>query len=201
MRVLPMGVGAVVVEDPPGTPASWALGVRALGFPGVVDVVPAARTVLIRCVDDVTLRTITDRIGEVVPVADDELEAETVTIDVVYDGEDLEWVSDETGVDVDEVVDMHTGVDHRVAFCGFAPGFGYLTGLPSRLHLPRRASPRTRVPAGSVAIAAEYSAVYPRSSPGGWHLIGRTDRDLFDVDRDQPALLRPGLSVRFRKIT
>ena len=85
-----------------------------------------------------------------------------------------------------------------MAFCGFAPGFGYLTGLPDDLHVPRRATPRTRVPAGSVALAGPYAGVYPQASPGGWQLVGRTDAVLFDVDRDPPALLMPGTTVRFR---
>ena len=98
---------------------------------------------------------------------------------------------------VDAVVAAHAAATYTVAFCGFAPGFAYLTGLPAALRLPRRATPRPRVPAGSVAIAGELSAVYPTASPGGWHLLGRTDVALFDVDRDPPALLTPGTIVRF----
>jgi len=89
-------------------------------------------------------------------------------------------------------------VEYTVAFSGFAPGFGYLTGLPEDLHVPRRATPRTRVPAGSVGLAGPYAGAYPRPSPGGWQLVGRTGAVLFDVERDQPALLRPGARVRFR---
>jgi KipI family sensor histidine kinase inhibitor len=200
VRVLPMGLGAVLVEDPPGSPVTWALGLRALASLGVVDVVPAARTVLVRCTDDEALQAITDRLDEITPVADDGVALNVVGIDVVYDGEDLGWVADRSGLSVDEIVHVHSSTAHRVAFCGFAPGFGYLTGLPPALHLPRRASPRTHVPAGSVAIAAEYSAVYPRASPGGWHLIGRTDLALFDPDRDPPALMRPGAVVHFRPV-
>ncbi len=96
-----------------------------------------------------------------------------------------------------EVVERHTAPTYRCAFCGFAPGFAYLTGLDPALHLPRRPTPRTRVPAGSVAIAAEYAAVYPSASPGGWHLIGHTDATMWDATRDEPALVRPGTLVRF----
>jgi KipI family sensor histidine kinase inhibitor len=91
-------------------------------------------------------------------------------------------------------------VEYEVSFCGFAPGFAYLVGLPHQLHLPRRASPRTRVPAGSVAIAATYSAVYPRESPGGWHLLGTTNASMWDVSRQPPALLQPGMGVRFVRV-
>lgn len=88
----------------------------------------------------------------------------------------------------------------RVAFCGFAPGFGYLTGLPERYHLPRRATPRTAVPAGSLALAGEYAGVYPRSSPGGWQLIGSTDAVLWDPEREPAALFAPGVRVRFEEV-
>jgi KipI family sensor histidine kinase inhibitor len=200
MQLLPMGAGAVLVEAPPGTPAAWALGLRRLDLPGVVDVVPAAETVLVCCDDASSLNVAVARFGEVVPVSTG-LDAESVTIDVDYDGEDLAEVASSTGLAVEDVIDLHTTAEYSVAFCGFAPGFGYLTGLPSELHLPRRSSPRTRVPAGAVAIAAEYTAVYPRPSPGGWHLIGSTDHVLFDVEREPPAVLQPGGSVRFRRVT
>ncbi len=98
---------------------------------------------------------------------------------------------------VEAVITRHTSVDYRAAFCGFAPGFAYLIGLDPQLVLPRRQSPRSEVPAGSVAIAAQYSAVYPRSSPGGWHILGSCDVEMFNPERSQPALLMPGFTVRF----
>jgi KipI family sensor histidine kinase inhibitor len=199
MRILPMGIDAVIVEGPPTTPAAWALGLRRLGVAGLVDVVPAAETVLVRCADEAALREVLARLDDVVPVPVSDATG-TVTIDVVYDGEDLAEVAGITGLDADDVVRLHVGAQYRVAFCGFAPGFGYLTGLPTRLQVPRRASPRTRVPAGAVAIAASYAAVYPRPSPGGWNLIGTTDHVLFDVRRDPPAVLQPGTTVRFRRV-
>jgi biotin-dependent carboxylase-like uncharacterized protein len=123
-----------------------------------------------------------------------------VVLDVVYDGPDLDEVGDLTGLGRGGVVAAHTGTPWRVAFCGFSPGFGYLAGGDPRLHVPRRESPRAEVPSGAVGLAGEYSGVYPRRSPGGWQLIGRTDADLWDLRRDAPALLRPGMTVRFRPI-
>ncbi|MEU7002951.1 allophanate hydrolase subunit 1 [Nonomuraea sp. NPDC046570] len=120
-----------------------------------------------------------------------------VTVPVVYDGADLEEVAAEAGVGVAEVIARHTGAELVVGWLGFAPGFAYLTGLDPVLHLPRLATPRTSVPAGSVAIAGPYSAVYPTASPGGWRLLGRTDLRVWDVTADPPALFRPGTRVRF----
>ena len=123
-----------------------------------------------------------------------------VEIDVTYDGADLEEVARLAGITPDEVVAAHTAAPMRVGFGGFAPGFAYLVGGDERLNVPRRADPRTRVPAGSVALAGEFSSVYPRESPGGWQLIGHTDAVMWDIDRDPPALLTPGSWVRFRAI-
>lgn len=98
------------------------------------------------------------------------------------------------------MVRIHTAAEFRVAFCGFAPGFGYLTGLGERYAVPRRATPRTAVPAGSVGLAGPYTGVYPRSSPGGWQLIGTTDSVLWDATREPAALLSPGTRVRFAAV-
>ena len=117
----------------------------------------------------------------------------------MFDGADLADVAELTGRSVAALVEALTAAELTVAFGGFAPGFGYLSGLPDDLHVPRRATPRTRVPAGSVALAGPFAGVYPQASPGGWQLVGRTDAVLFDVDRDPPALLVPGTSVRFRR--
>jgi KipI family sensor histidine kinase inhibitor len=124
-------------------------------------------------------------------------DSRVVEIVVHYDGPDLQEVAELTGMSADEVVSAHCGAAWRVAFAGFAPGFAYLTGGDTRLQVPRRREPRTAVPAGSVAIAGEFSAVYPRSSPGGWQLLGHTDAVMWDVDRQPPALLQPGAVVRF----
>jgi KipI family sensor histidine kinase inhibitor len=123
--------------------------------------------------------------------------AGTVEIPVCYDGEDLAEVGELTGLGADGVVEAHTGQTWTVAFAGFAPGFGYLVGEDDRLHVPRRTTPRTKVPAGAVGLAGEFSGVYPRESPGGWQLIGSTRLPMWDLDRDPPALLQPGLRVRF----
>lgn len=197
LRTLPMGRSAVIVDDPPGAPAAWSAAFRSLGLAGVIDVVPAARTVLIVCADPGALERAVARFDDV-PVGGVTTDAvATVVLPVVYDGADLDAVAATTGLRVDEVVALHTGAEYEVAFCGFAPGFGYLRGLPGALHLPRLATPRTSVPAGSVGIAAEYSAVYPVASPGGWNLLGSTRTVMFDPDRSPPALLAPGTRVRF----
>jgi KipI family sensor histidine kinase inhibitor len=121
-------------------------------------------------------------------------------IDVEYDGVDLADVARVVQIGTEEVIERHLAVEYTVAFCGFSPGFGYLRGLDPVLHVDRRATPRTRVPAGSVAIAAGYSAVYPSASPGGWHLLGTTRTTLWDERLDPPALMVPGRRVRFRRV-
>ncbi|NNM48128.1 5-oxoprolinase subunit PxpB [Knoellia sp. DB2414S] len=170
---------------------------------GVVDVVPAARTLLVTTQSPEQVAPLTSRLEEVLSgVAGGEpgpAEGE-VDVPVVYDGPDLAEVAAATGLTEAEVVAAHTGTPWRVAFGGFAPGFAYLVGGDDRLEVPRRATPRTSVPAGSVGLAGEFSGIYPRSSPGGWQLVGHTDLVLFDVDRDPPALLRPGWTVRFRAV-
>ena len=123
-----------------------------------------------------------------------------VKVPVRYDGPDLEIVAELTGLDPQEVVALHTRAAYRVAFIGFAPGFGYLRGGDPRLAVPRRETPRERVPAGAVAVAAEYSAVYPTDSPGGWRILGRTDLVMFDPAREPPVLLTPGTRVSFEAV-
>jgi KipI family sensor histidine kinase inhibitor len=182
---------------------AWCDAVRRAELPGVVEVVPAARTVLLVLSapeHQASTRNRLDGLGvarsEIAPTD----RGTDVTIDVVYDGDDLDEVARLTGMSPDEVVAAHTAAPMRVGFGGFAPGFAYLVGGDERLHVPRRAEPRTKVPAGSVGLAGEFSGVYPRESPGGWQLIGHTDAVLWDVDRDPPALLVPGSWVRFRAI-
>ncbi len=121
----------------------------------------------------------------------------TVELRVSYDGPDLESVARHTGLDVEQVVRLHRDCEFVVAFCGFAPGFAYLSGLPEELHVPRLDEPRSKVPTGSVGLAGAFTGVYPRSSPGGWQLIARTEERLWDVGREPPALLVPGTRVRF----
>lgn len=195
VRILPYGPGALLAEyDDLDTVLSVASRVRALGLPGVVDVVAALRTVLV-------VHEGADRDAVVTALSDVRVEVPEpgplVVVPVRYDGPDLADVAAATRRTEAEVVAAHTAAEYRVAFCGFVPGFAYLVGLPAELHLPRRATPRTRVPAGSVAIAAEFSAVYPAATPGGWHLLGRTDLPMWDDSLAEPALLVPGVRVRF----
>ncbi len=165
---------------------------------GVVDLVPAARTLLLRVDPDVADPGAVERaVREARPRPGNRPDAGHVEIPVRYDGEDLDEVGELTGLGARGVVEAHTGQEWTVAFCGFAPGFGYLVGEDDRLHVARRENPRTKVPAGSVGLAGEFSGVYPRPSPGGWQLIGRTDAPVWDLDRTPPALLSAGVRVRF----
>jgi KipI family sensor histidine kinase inhibitor len=164
--------------------------------PGVVDLVPGARSLLV--VGGVAaVRALLEDADLAHPPADEPRE---VTLDVRYDGEDLARIAADAGVSPGAVVSMHTEAVYTVAFTGFAPGFGYLTGLPPQLQQPRLESPRTRVPAGSVGLAGEFTGVYPRESPGGWRLLGHTQATLFDPHADPPALFAPGDRVRFRSV-
>ena len=199
MRVLPSGSTALLVEldgleEVLGLYA--ALVAEPLG--GVVDVVPAARTVLLVTDPAVTtLAAVEQAVRQARPRTDRSGREDLVELPVVYDGADLADVAGLLEVEPAEVVRRHTGAEWTVAFCGFAPGFGYLTQDGGGWDVPRRSTPRTKVPPGSVALAGEFSGVYPRESPGGWQLIGRTDVAVFDLGRDPAALLRPGVRVRF----
>jgi KipI family sensor histidine kinase inhibitor len=158
------------------------------------DIVSAARTVLFEQVDDV------DALVASLPswqTSGTSSAGDLVEVPTTYDGQDLDDVARRWDMTRDEVVGTHTGTELVVAFCGFAPGFPYCTGLPGRLAVPRLDSPRTRVPAGAVGLAGPFTGIYPTASPGGWRLIGRTDLVLWDADRDPPATLAPGTRVRF----
>ena len=169
-------------------------------LPGQVDVLAAAETVLVKADSPQSARRIAARLPELDLAVQGQAEGKLVQIDTVYDGEDLAEVGRLTGLGVEGVVAAHTGQVWTVAFGGFAPGFGYMVGEDQRLEVPRRSSPRTAVPAGSVALAGNYSAVYPRQSPGGWQLIGRTAARMWDLGREQPALAAPGDRVQFRAV-
>jgi KipI family sensor histidine kinase inhibitor len=192
-----MGPLAAVVAAEGRRPAGVADAVRSL--PGVVDVVVGADSVVVVVDDPAALGPVTSAAAcaGVEPAGGAGGSGPVVEIPVTYDGPDLADVASRTGLSEAEVVEAHAGARYEVAFVGFAPGFGYLRGLPDVLRLPRRSSPRDAVPAGSVAIADAWSAVYPRVTPGGWHLLGRTDEVLFDPERRPPALLAPGVEVRF----
>ncbi|WP_413093773.1 5-oxoprolinase subunit B family protein [Streptomyces nitrosporeus] len=201
LRVLPAGPDSLLVECGSGEAAeafhAELLRRRAEGeLPAVGEIVPGARTVLLDGVGDRTLarRLLTWAVPPLPRGA-----GTAVEIPVVYDGPDLAEVAGAWGVDTAEVARIHSGTEFRVAFCGFAPGFGYLTGLPGHLGVPRRATPRTRVPAGALALAGPYTGVYPRASPGGWQIVGHMPEPdtLWDPEREPAALLGPGVRVRF----
>ncbi|MET0662011.1 MAG: allophanate hydrolase subunit 1 [Ilumatobacteraceae bacterium] len=180
-------------------PIAWVAELNSRRVDGIIEIVPAERTVVVVCE-----RQRHGDIGSVIAQIDG---SEAVveppghrSVEVVYDGPDLATTADALGLSVEELIRRHTSATYTVAFCGFSPGFAYLRGLDPALRLPRRTTPRTQVPAGSVAIAAGYSCVYPSSSPGGWHLLGRTAIRVFDVDRAEPALLRPGMTVSFTEL-
>jgi KipI family sensor histidine kinase inhibitor len=202
MRFLPAGYSGLLVEcDDLAQVVALHRALERSRPKGVVDLVPAALTLLLTFDSSTTHARLSDTIAATDLDGDKGPAQERhVTIEVTYDGADLADVAELTGRSVEALVEALTTAELTVAFGGFAPGFGYLSGLPEELHVPRRATPRTRVPAGSVALAGPFAGVYPPASPGGWQLVGRTDAVLFDVDRDPPALLVPGTAVRFRDV-
>lgn len=171
--------------------------------PGVSELVPAAQTVLVRFTHQAAARDFWTAGRELLQgcgAADSRNSAETRTLKVLYDGEDSGAVADLCGMSTEAVVAKHTSLEYSVAFAGFAPGFFYLHAQDRALDVPRRSSPRTAVPAGSVGLAGEFSGIYPRESPGGWQLIGRTQDPLWDINQNPPALLAPGQKVRFEAV-
>jgi KipI family sensor histidine kinase inhibitor len=194
MQLRRIGTSAVLVEVADAAEAlalaTWARSVRVES----IEVVPAARTVLFDGVPD--LGALTTLLDTWTPTSEPP-SGELVEVPVVYDGPDLGFVAEAWGTDVAGVIARHTGLEFVSAFCGFAPGFAYLAGLPEELAVPRLDSPRPRVPAGSVGLAGTWCGTYPTASPGGWRLLGRTDAPLWDQDRAGPALLAPGTRVRF----
>ncbi len=206
--LLPCGEDAVLVELADGTARRrWEAAVRAAPLPDLAEVVPGARTVLVRATSPARLAALVDAVRRLEAVDPPEPAADDVlVVPVTYDGPDLAEVARALGCDPDEVVRRHTATAWEVEFGGFAPGFGYLAAAPGTgpawpaAPVPRRATPRTRVPAGAVALAHHWSAVYPSASSGGWQLVGRTDTAVWDPDRDPPALLTPGRRVRFEAV-
>lgn len=197
MRILTASDGALLVEAD-DLEQAMRLNLAWDGVPGVVERIPGARTVLVRYDP---LRTTAAALAGVLAATEVDAaelpDAGEVEVPVRYDGEDLDETATLLGVSAEELVARHLAADWRVAFSGFAPGFGYAVSDDALFDVPRRSSPRTRVPAGSVALAGAFSGVYPRESPGGWQLIGRTDLAMWDIDRDPPALFAPGRRVRF----
>ena len=200
MRVRPVGERGLLVEvEELETVHRLHAALRELAPPGVVELVPAYRTVLI--VAEPGRAGVLDELAATLPELElppaEAVAGETVEVPVSYDGEDLPEVARLTGLEVEEVVRRHTAPEYTVAFLGFSPGFPYLVGLDPALEVPRRDTPRTSIPAGSVGLAGNQTGIYPTASPGGWQLIGRTERRLFDPGRDPPALLAPGTRLRF----
>ncbi|MFY1573801.1 5-oxoprolinase subunit B family protein [Verrucosispora sp. WMMD703] len=223
MRIRPVGTHALLLDlappediDPAAPPSrdtevaaaveAWRAELwhrRELGELVAVEIVPAATTVLLDGVPDppataalIATWTASAPLDGTMTAVPTVASAPLVEVPVSYDGADLSQVADHWRTDVPGVVRRLRDTEFQVAFCGFAPGFGYLTGLPAELAVPRLPTPRQRVPAGSVALAGRYAGIYPTASPGGWLLVGRTEVPLFDVTADPPALLSPGTRVR-----
>lgn len=195
MRILPSGDHALLVElDDLDEVLGYYTALAADPPADVVDIVPAARTVMVSTGG--SLESLGRALRSVTPAAGARAAGDLLEIPVTYDGDDLGDVAELLDCSVGDVIARHIGDDWTVAFCGFAPGFGYLTSAGT-WDVPRRKSPRTKVPAGAVALAGEFSGVYPRESPGGWQLIGRTSVRIFDQERDPAALFHPGGRVRF----
>ncbi|WP_203566907.1 5-oxoprolinase subunit B family protein [Aestuariimicrobium ganziense] len=200
MRLLPCGDRAWLVELPDAaTRRHWDEALRANPIAGVLEHVPAARTIGVLLDGSRPLAEVAAdlRALEVGQVDEDATSGPVVEVEVVYDGPDLAEVCALRGWSADDLVVWHTSQAWTCDFVGFLPGFGYLLGDGEPLAVPRRTSPRPRVPAGSVALAGDFCAVYPQASPGGWQLVGRTEAVLFDVTREPASLLASGTRVRF----
>jgi KipI family sensor histidine kinase inhibitor len=200
--VLDYGDQALLLQfDNTADVLAWTTTLREAVLPGVLDIVPAPRSVLVK-LDSPRYQHVTRQRLQTLRMAPESVQAappdERTVIDVVYDGADLAEVAGLTGMTAAQVIDAHTGSPWRVGFGGSAPGFAYLVGGDPRLTVPPHSRPRLSVPAGAVGLAGEFSGIYPRQSPGGWQLIGHTDAVLWDTDRPRPALLTPGMWVQFR---
>jgi len=202
MRFLPVRAGSTLIElDGLEGTLSLAIALSDNPIEGILEIVPAARTVLVVFDPDrISEQQLIARISDVDLSVTAPAAGPLIEIPVRYDGEDLADVASMLGVSEAEVVRRHTGSDYTVAFTGFAPGFAYLVGSDPTLHVPRHKSPRTQVKAGSVGLGGEFSGIYPKDSPGGWQLIGSTSLTMFDPERDPAALLQPGFRVRFARI-
>ncbi|PRB12965.1 urea amidolyase family protein [Microbacterium sp. MYb62] len=200
MRILTASDHALLVEAA-DLDEAMRLNLAWEGRSGIVERIPGARTVLVRF--DPLRISAAELAASLAATEIDTAHLPgtgEVTVPVRYDGEDLDEAASLLGVSAEELVNRHLAADWRVAFSGFAPGFGYVVSSDPLFDVPRRSSPRTRVPAGSVALAGQFTGVYPRESPGGWQLIGRTDAVMWDIDRNPPALLSPGTTVRFEQV-
>ncbi|MBI0153469.1 5-oxoprolinase/urea amidolyase family protein [Gilliamella sp. W8128] len=200
MRFLPVNIDALLVELE--TLEQVMALTDALQYKkdvwNINEIIPAARTVLVRYNSIIMDGNKLAQYIAQLDVSSGQLRSgELVTIPVSYNGEDLGFVAEYLGISVADVISRHTSNEYQVAFCGFAPGFAYMVAKDIQLNVPRRQSPRVRIPAGSVALAGEFSSVYPQASPGGWQLIGVTNVKVWDIYRDEPALFKPGTRVNF----
>jgi len=228
MEITPLGDSALIVRvrdqfaDAPEQTLNEVLGtlrrIEDARIPGVIELAPAYTTIAVfydpmrvvgagakpKGVFDWLAKRIREVVSDADQIRGDQIEMSLIEIPVCYDAEfalDLNEIARRSGLTAQEVVDLHSAAQYRVHCVGFTPGFPYLGGLPGKLATPRRAIPRKEIPAGSVAIGGTQSGIYPVKSPGGWNVIGRTPRRLFDPDKDPPALLRAGDRVRFHAIT
>jgi len=174
-----------------------AAALRTSGLPGLVDVVPAARTVLVLGSPELDPERLEAFESTAAPPAP-AISPRTHEILMTPDGEDLDEIASRCGLSPDAFLEAFVPLTLTVGFLGFSPGFAYLYGLPKAFHLPRRGTPRVAVPAGSIALAGPYVGIYPAPTPGGWNLLGRTARRLFDVGWEPPSLFSPGDRVRFK---
>lgn len=199
MRFLPVNLDAVLVElDDLSQTLALLASLQAEPIAGVGEIVPAARTLLVSFRPAAIARSeLIERISLCSVDARAEVAGDRIEIPVTYNGEDLDEMARLLEISPEELVRRHTGSDYTVAFTGFAPGFAYLSGGHPSLNVPRRATPRTRIPAGAVGLAGSFSGVYPQASPGGWQIIGVTATPMWDLSRERPALLQPGQRVRF----
>jgi len=197
MRLLPSGTSAVLVElDDLDEVLGLYAGLLDAPLSGVIDLVPAARTLLV-VTEPSQLVEVRRALASRARSAGQRRAGELVEVPVVYDGADLDPLAARLGLAPGELVRRHTSCIWTVGFCGFTAGFGYATSPDWPFEVPRLDTPRTRVPAGSVAVAGPFGAVYPSASPGGWQLLGRTDLAVLDLSRDPAVLLRPGVRVRY----
>lgn len=197
MKIRSCGPNAALVDCEPQHVLGVALVLRESGL--FKEVVPAECSVLITWNSLVSGQRILDiaEVGKEVSVV---AESRTIEIPIIYDGLDLTECADALSMSVSELIQLHSQTTYVAAFAGFAPGFFYLTGVDERLQRPRRSTPRTKVPQGSVAMADIYTAVYPLDSPGGWNLLGRTTMTMFDPHREPASVVQPGDSVRFVQV-
>ena len=198
MNVSAYGWQAALIECDPNEVS--AISSTCLQSELFTEVVPAECTVLVCWDGELSIARIEKLVSSVTPAAVANI-GRLVEIPVRYNGEDLDEVANLTGLSESEVIELHSSTTFTAAFAGFAPGFMYCTGLPEVLQLPRRSTPRVNVPAGSLAMADTYTAIYPLNSPGGWNLIGTTEAQMFHASAQQPSLLLPGDRVRFVPVT